>query len=169
MPNNGEHMSLIDWITEVFGISAPSAMEIVFICSIPILIFGLTILCIVLAIMKKSRGFALVGLSGIMTICLAGFSASGANFDPSILCGLFVLTALAGIVLVIVEYVGKLNDSNVIMMQQAPIQHVVVTEVQPQAANNEGQSKQDEISEIKSTIDALNERLDTISSESEDS
>ena len=104
-----------------------------------------------------------------MFLGLMGFTATGAFFNPSIPCAIIVLNALVGIVLVIVEYVGKLNDSNVIMMQQAPIQHVVVTEVQPQAANNEGQSKQDEISEIKSTIDALNERLDTISSESEDS
>ena len=137
-------------------------------CFIPILILGLTILCIVLAIMKKSWGFATIATSGIMVFGLMGLSATGAFFNPSIPCAIIVITALAGIVMVIVEYVGKSNDTNVIMMQQVPIQHVVVTEVQPQAANNEGRLQQDEISEIKSTINALNERLDTIASESEE-
>ena len=148
--------------------AAASTMEIALVCSIPILIFGLTILCIVLAIMKKSWGFATIATSGIMVFGLMGLSATGAYVNPSIPCAIIVIAALAGIVLVIVEYVGKSNDTNVVMMQQAPIQHVVLTEVQPQDANNEGRSPHDEISEIKSAIDALNERLDTISSESEE-
>ena len=105
-------------------------------CLIPIVIFFGTGTFIALAVVKKSRGFALLGTSGLMLIGLSVFTATGANFDASISCGMVVLTGLGGIVLTIIEYTGTSNDSEFIVIQQPGVQHVVHTQTQPQVVYN---------------------------------
>ena len=105
-------------------------------CLFPVVIFGVIITFIVLAIVKKSRGFALLGTSGLMLIGLFVFTATGAFFNPTIPCGLIALTALGGIVLTIIEYTDKSNDADVIVVQQPGVQHVVHTQTQPQVVYN---------------------------------
>ena len=105
-------------------------------CLIPIVIFFATGTFIALAVVKKSRGFALLGTSGLMLIGLVVFSATGTLFDPSMACGMIVLTGLGGIVLTIIEYTGTSKDSEVIVIQQPGVQHVVHTQTQPQVVYN---------------------------------
>ena len=105
-------------------------------CLFPVVIFGVIITFIVLAIVKKSRGFALLGTSGLMLIGLAVFSATGVFFDSTIPCGMIVLTGLGGIVLTIIEYTDKSKDAEVIVIQQPGVQHVVHSQVQPQVVYN---------------------------------
>ena len=131
---------------------------------------ALIIIGIIFAIKKKSPGFSLLATAGFMYFLLIGLVASGVMFDPTLLLLLWILPGVLGVILVIVEHVRNRNvDSEAILVQQPVIQHIVHQQSPVEMTENMDQSPQDEISEIKSAIDALNERLDTISSESEDS
>ena len=131
---------------------------------------ALIILGITFAVKKKSLGFSLLATTGFMFFLMMGVTASGAFFDPTLLLLLWILPGILGVILVIVEHVQNRNgDSEAILVQQPMIQHIVHQQSPVEMTENMDQSPQDEISEIKSAIDALNERLDTISSESEDS
>ena len=131
---------------------------------------ALIIIGIIFAIKKKSLGFTLLATSGFAYFFMVALTASGAFFNPTMSILLWILPGIFGVILVIVEHVRNRNvDSEAILVQQPVIQHIVHQQSPVEMTENMDQSPQDEISEIKSAIDALNERLDTISSESEDS
>ena len=131
---------------------------------------ALIILGITFAVKKKSLGFSLLATTGFMFFLMMGLTASGAFYNPTLLLVLWILPGVLGVILVIVEHVQNRNvDSEAILVQQSMIQHIVHQQSPVEMTENMDQSPKDEISEIKSAIDALNERLDTISSESEDS
>jgi hypothetical protein len=131
---------------------------------------ALIIVGIIFAVKKKSLGFSLLATTGFMFFLLIGVTAAGTYFNPTLLFLLWIVPGVLGVILVIVEHVQNRNvDSEAILVQQPMIQHIVHQQSPVEMTENMDQSPKDEISEIKSAIDALNERLDTISSESEDS
>tara|TARA_B100002052_G_scaffold236683_1_gene220161 strand:+ start:72 stop:530 length:459 start_codon:yes stop_codon:yes gene_type:complete len=130
---------------------------------------ALIILGITFAVKKKSLGFSLLATTGFMFFLMMGVTSSGSNFDPTLFLLLWIGPGIVGVILVIVEHIqNTYGDSEAILVQQPMIQQIVHQQSPVEMTENMDQSPQDEISEIKSAIDALNERLDKISSESED-